>query len=208
MRKRISLILNAAVAAAVLYAWATMTFHLDDSGRLSSSGFAALKYFTVLSNLLMGAAAIVYIVLTLRRGWPLPRWAVRLKLTATAAVGLTFTVVMTFLGPLYGYPAMFAGASLWMHLLVPLAAAADFCLADRSGAVTLRDTFFALLPAGLYGAGYIPNVLIHGVGEWPNTNDWYSFFAFGNAMAVVIFVVLLLVIWGIALLLRLPRRRA
>ena len=124
------------------------------------------------------------------------------------SVALTFTVVMTFLGPIYGYPGMFMGASLYMHLLVPLAAAADFCLLDRSGPVTIRDTFYALIPMALYAAVYIPNILINGVGEWPNTNDWYGFFAFGGVMAAVIALVILLVTWGLALLLRLPRRRA
>ena len=88
MRKRASLILNAATVLMVFFSWAVMTFRLDDSGRLSASGIGALKYFTVLSNLLMGAASAVYIVLMLRRPQGLPHWAVRLKLAGTVSVAI------------------------------------------------------------------------------------------------------------------------
>ena len=130
--------------------------------------------FKVLSNLLAGAAA---------------------------AVGLTFMVVMVFLGPLYGYPMMFTGANLFFHLLIPIAAMAEIIFLSDTG-FTRRDNRLTILPPLLYGTGYLGNNIINGIGEWPDTNDWYSFLAWGYPMGIVIFAVICAVAWLLGLMLR------
>ena len=49
--------LNVVLAIAVFGAWGQMVF--SGEGTLASTGLSSLKYFTVLSNLLMAAASIV-----------------------------------------------------------------------------------------------------------------------------------------------------
>ena len=180
----------------MLAAWLMMLF--GGEGTLSSRGLGSLKYFTTLSNLLEGAASVWWLIAALRSG---TRLAERLKFVAAAAVMLTFTVVMTFLGPLYGYRYMFGGANLWFHLLVPLMAAAEFILLG-DGTMTRRDDLLAVLPPLLYGAVYLCNILVNGVGEYPHTNDWYGFVLWGLPVSIVIFAVICGVTYLLALMLR------
>ena len=173
---------------------------LFGKGSLAQNGFGNLKYFTVQSNLLSGAAALYWLAVSGRdKGGR--RAAERLKYVAAAAVGLTFTVVMVFLGPFYGYPMMFTGANLFFHLIIPLAAMAEIVfLTDTK--FTRRDNRLTVIPPILYGAGYLLNNIINGIGEWPDTNDWYSFLAWGYPAGIAIFAVICAVTWLLGLAMR------
>ena len=125
----------------------------------------------------------------------------RIKYIAAASVGLTCATVLFFLGPIYGYGEMFAGANLPMHLVTPLIAIAEIVfLSDTS--YTRRDNLLTIIPPLLFGMGYLANILINGIGEWPNTNDWYFFFYWGYPVGVLIYAVLLAATWLIGLLMR------
>lgn len=208
--KYAALAANLVMGVLVLVTWLRMTLQLDDSGRLSAPGLRSLKYFTVLSNLLLGISALIYavylILLLVGKRQELPQPVLLLKYAATVSVALTFLTVMLFLGPHYGYGSMFRGANLWFHLVIPLAAACSFCLLERDGALSLRASFFAVLPMVLYGVGYVINLLLHGLGEGKDTHDWYGFAQGGPLSSAVIFAVMILGAWGIALLLRLARK--
>ena len=207
MKKRVlSIVFNFILAAAVLGAWLYMVFHAAGGLVLTAAGFANLKYFTILSNLLTGAAAILYAI-SLLRG-KTPRWIELLKYSGAVSVGLTFLVVMVFLGPLYGYGSMFRGANLLFHMLIPLAAMAEFAFFLPFRPMHFSESLLATVPMLLYGFGYLGNILINGRGEWPNTNDWYSFTYWGMGVALLIFAVIILATWGIALLLRLANCKA
>lgn len=119
-----------------------------------------------------------------------------LKYAATVSVGITFLTVVVFLGPLYGYPEMFSGPNLWLHLVVPVAALVESFLLCKT-VFSARDNVLALVPVVIYGTGYILNNVINGIGEWPDTNDWYSFLLWGYPVGIVIFVVICLVGWAI-----------
>ena len=124
-----------------------------------------------------------------------------LKYIAAAAVGLTCVTVLVFLGPLYGYPAMFAGGSLYMHLLTPLAAIAEIIfLSDHT--YTRKDNRLVILSPLIYGAVYLGNNLINGIGEWPDTNDWYLFLTWGYPVGIFIFAVICAVTWLLGLAMR------
>ncbi|MBR6425443.1 MAG: hypothetical protein IKS29_05780 [Oscillospiraceae bacterium] len=207
MKKHVlSIVFNFILAAAVLGAWLYMVFHAAGGLALTAAGFANLKYFTILSNLLAGAAAILYAI-SLLRG-KTPRWIELLKYSGAVSVGLTFLVVMVFLGPLYGYGSMFRGANLLFHLLIPLAAMAEFAFFLPFRPMRFSESLLATVPMLLYGFGYLGNILLNGRGEWPNTNDWYRFTYWGMGVALLIFAVIILATWGIALLLRLANRQA
>ena len=46
------------------------------------------------------------------------------------------------------------------------------------------------------------NNLINGIGEWPDTNDWYLFLTWGYPVGVLIFIVICAVTWLLGLAMR------
>ena len=64
-----------------------------------------------------------------------------------------------------------------------------------------------IIPPLMYGIGYLINNLVNGMGEWPETNDWYFFFHWGYPVGVLIYVVLIIVTWSIGLAMRKLQRR-
>ena len=195
--------INIFLVIAVLGSWFAIFF--SASGTLMRNGINSLKYFTVLSNLLEGAASAVWLVSTRRNGKAGFR-AELLKYIAAVAVGLTCVTVLVFLGPLYGYPAMFAGGSLFMHLLTPVIAIAEIIFLSDAR-FTLRDNRLVVLPPLIYGIFYLGNNIINGIGEWPDTNDWYLFLAWGYPTGIAFFVVICAVTWLLGLMMRKLNRR-
>ena len=193
MREKIRLLLNIVLAIAIPGVWTGMVLRWGEGNLLTAAGLSSLKYFTVLSNLLAALAALVFVVSHLRAnrkagrraGAAVPRWVEVLKYVAAAAVGLTFLVVLVFLGPLYGYAAMFLGANLYLHLVFPMAAMLEVVFL-ASYKPSGRDNLLALLPVTVYAAYYVLNMVINGIGEWPATNDWYGFLNWGIGPGVVI----------------------
>lgn len=226
MRATIRLILNIVMAIGIPAVWISMALRWGEGNMLTAAGLSSLKYFTVLSNLLAGAAALVLAVFGIRarlrarnrsvfaspgyggrvgfsggRRPDIPYGVERLKYVAATAVGLTFLVVMGFLGPLYGYLAMFQGANLYLHLLFPVAAMLEVIfLAPYKP--TRTDNLLAVLPTVFYAVYYVLNMVVNGIGEWPETNDWYGFMNWGVAVGAAITVVILGITWVIGLLLR------
>jgi hypothetical protein len=201
MRRKSAAVCNLLIAGIVLYSWIRMLSGIDAGGLFSESRIRTLKYFTVDSNLLAGAAALCAALFEFRSGKEIPVWVSALKLAATASVMLTFLTVIGFLGPIFGYASMFTGANLYMHLITPLLAAAVFCLLEGTPALSLRHCFFAVIPMLIYGEVYLLNILINGTGSGMNTNDWYGFTRWGLAAAPLVYLVMASVTWGIAWLL-------
>ena len=179
---------NICIAIAVPAAWLMMT--LGGPGTLSENGFGNLKYFTVLSNLFAGLCAGLW----LKNRKSSPQRVEGLKFVAGISVFLTFTVVVGFLAPLYGFAKMYTGANLWFHLLVPLMAVFEliFLSEERYSKKTLRMT---MLPPLVYGIFYLANILVNGIGAWPNSNDWYGFLNWGYPAGMLIFAFICLVSW-------------
>lgn len=204
--RKISLAVNLLIFVLAFGAWLTMAIRVDEKGVLTARGLRSLRYFTTLSNLLEGVAALIYAIWLARvlRGSAvaIPGGVARLKYVATAAVGLTFMTVLCFLGPTSGFDRMYTGANFWMHLVIPLLAALEFCLLDRDGAIPFRETFLATVPMLLYAVYYICNLAKNGM----EGNDWYGFAHGGMPMAVLRFFILYLTNWLLAVLLRLPTR--
>ena len=175
---RIRIIVNIAIAIAVFGAWLSMFFR--GGGFLASAGVRSLRYFTTLSNLLEGVAAAALAV-TLIRGKDPAKLGV-FKLVATAAVTLTFLVVVLFLGPLYGYPRMFRGANLWFHLIIPLVAIAEF-IAFNGAEIPKKKRLWVVISPLVYGTVYLINILMNGA----EGNDVYGFTLWGYPVAAVIF---------------------
>lgn len=197
-RNRLRKYVNILLVAAVLGSW--IALFVSASGTLMHNGINSLKYFTVLSNLFEGVASVIWLVSSRRNG-KASALAELLKFMAAAAVGLTCAVVLAFLGPLYGYPEMFAGPSLFMHLLTPVIAIAEIIfLSDAE--YTRKDNRLVMLSPVVYGVFYLGNNIINGIGEWPDTNDWYFFLAWGYPVGILIFAVICGVIWLLGLAMR------
>ena len=186
MKKTFRIVLNAFLAVMVIIQWVILSTSIPDSSFMSG-GFRTLKYFTVLSNLLEAAACIVWII----------NGNEKLKYVGAVSVGLTFTVVVVFLGPLFGYLMMFTGPSLWMHGIVPLAAMAE-CIIFNRERLTVRDNLLAVLPMLVYGIFYLGNIIINGI---PG-NDWYGFMLWGYPVGAAALVIIVCVTYLIGLVLR------
>ena len=200
MKKRISMLINIFIAYMAPRTWLRMVFVFEDS-RLTSTGLSSLKYFTVLSNLLMGLASLIYVIgLLTRKGTRRSvSWADLLKCVATTSVTLTLRTVLVFLGPLYGYQMMFSGVNFWLHAVIPVLAIIDLMFLDTDVRYEVGATFLSVVPMILYGIFYIGNILINGRGEWPNTNDWYGFAMWGIPIRLVIFVIISVLTWRMSL---------
>ena len=179
-------------------------------GLLIAEGLHNLKYFTVLSNILEGIASLVLAVrlIRLRRGRAdgIPHWMYVLKLVSASAVAVTFFVVALFFGPWVGYGLLYRDANLFFHLVIPVLAMGEFVALDRFDSVTLGETALCAAPELLYGLGYLLNLLINGIGVWPDTNDFYGFTTWGWGVGFMIFAAILLLGWGAGCLLRLGSR--
>ena len=206
-RRKIALILNILVIAFAVIGTVLMLFPHSENEEFLTHGFGNLKYFTVLSNECCGIIAVVCLVCTLR-GRRQPMLA---KFLAAAAVGLTFLTIVAFLGPMYGFLRMFRGANFFFHLILPLTAMAEFvfCPGDAAEPVTIPFwwTLLTMIPVAVYGAFYLGNCMINGIGEWPHTNDFYGFLNWGLPVGLAIFAGIMLAIWGIACVLRAVRAR-
>ena len=191
-------ILNIVLPAAVFGAWLHMA--LRAGGMLSSAGIGSLKYFTVLSNMLEGAACLLWLAFCRGKDGD-PHWTERLKYVAAVAVFVTLTVVMIFFGPLYGYRNMIGGSNLWFHLLVPVAAILEQIFLSGYAAGR-KDNLLAGLPALTYGLVYLVNLLLNGVGDEPFSNDWYGFLLWGWPAGFAIFGAIVLLSLGLGWILR------
>ena len=189
-KEKIRKILNIVLPIIILYEWLDM-FYFAQENFLSTRGVASLKYFTILSNFLEAFACL----------WWLYRKNETLKYQRCVSVLLTFMVVMVFLGPMFGYAAMFYGPNLWFHLLVPLIALAEILFLVRRS-YSAKENLYAAMPMGIYGVGYVANNVINGIGQWPHSNDWYGFLTWGYPIGAGIFFIILAVTYGIGFVIR------
>ncbi|MBQ6389654.1 MAG: hypothetical protein IJH90_08600 [Mogibacterium sp.] len=78
---------------------------------------------------------------------------------------------------------------------------------DRDGNKCRRDNRLAVLPMLIYGAVYLTNILINGIGVRPHSNDWYGFVKWGLPVGLAIFAGLCLITWFAGALMRLCSSR-
>jgi len=167
-------------------------------------GFRNFRYFTILSNVYSGLVAVIYIILLICRGNAKDGTLMSiLKLTSSAAVGVTFTVVLVFLGPLYGFGRMYKNANLIFHMIMPLVAMIEFVVfpafeSGKENAFSLKKCLYAGIPVVLYGSVYLINNILNGSGEAsPNNTDFYGFLRWGYPVGILIFVVIVFIAVGI-----------
>ena len=202
-KNRTASIFNLVIFGMTVFGY-SLSIIFPQQNRLPTAGLMGLRYFTTLSNFFAGAAALIVLIYMIRNRekTELPTALVRLKLMSAAAVMVTFLVVIAFLGPVYGFEKLYTGSNFFYHLVIPLAALVDYCFVEKIEKNPLRDTLFAAIPVLLYGTVYLSNIAINGVGVWPDTNDWYGFTTWGTPMTFVIFGVITLISWIMAVIMR------
>lgn len=196
---RLRAVFNLLIAVLAVGSWLMMVF--AGGGLLTATGIRSLKYFTILSNLLEAAASLVWIAAYRSNR----EFAEKFKYIAAVSVAVTLTVVVLFLGPLFGYASMFTGVNLPLHLIVPLAAVTE-CMLKAEARFSARDNLIAVLPVLVYGCAYLINNWVNGIGEWPDSNDWYGFLIWGYPIGILLFAVLCVVTWLLGFVIRLPHR--
>ena len=181
------------VILVVVSLYMTMTYR-SEYMEFRMRGTMSLRYFTVQSNLFAGIVALLALFYQ-------GKASKVLKLMSATATGLTFAVVLFFLGPLYGLGRMYKNANLFFHLIVPLICMVDyFFLSDEPN--KMKWKVLSAVPTLIYGLGYVLNILINGMGgRYPSNNDFYMFLRWGWGVAFLIFVGIILLSFGIACLL-------
>ena len=211
MRKKIVVILNVILIVLMIIGLFLMfSRHAQRSpGAFIERGFRNFRYFTILSNVYSGLVAVVYVVLLICKGKAKDGTFMSiLKLTSSAAVGVTFTVVLIFLGPLYGFGRMYTGSNLIFHLIMPLVAMVEFVVFpafenEEDNNFSLKKCLYAGIPVVLYGSVYLIINIVSGTNETgQNPNDFYGFLRRGYPVGILIFVVIVFIAIGIACLLR------
>ena len=200
MRKKSIFILNILTVVCTLAGMVMMFLGTGKDGLLVTNGFENLRYYTVLSNLFSGGVAVAYLITRSDRK-ALLLW----KYMSSTCVALTFLMIALFFGPLYGWLNLYHGSNFMFHLVVPVLAVVELFLME--GELTFKMSVQSAIPTFLYGTGYFVNLLINGIGQWPDTNDWYGFVNWGWGVAIGIFFGVILSSWGIACLLRWTRQK-
>ena len=195
--KRIIIIDTLIVICVAYGTWLMLTRGGDGTG-LISSGLENLKYYTVLSNLFCGIVAIAELVAYVSRKSKFD--FTMLKFMAATVTGLTAVIIAAFLQPTYPDLNMYQGSNLWFHLIVPVIAVAECVFtSDVASMLTFGRTMLTMIPSAVYGLFYALNILIRGVGTWPDTNDWYGFLNWGWSIGIIIFLVIIIVTWLVSL---------
>jgi hypothetical protein len=194
IRRAVSVILNVLIVLFAGIGTYLMFSGTNEGAALAVSGLANFKYFTVLSNEFCGIVSLLWLIFELSgKSFPvLP------KLMAASAVGLTFLIIAAFLAPMYPDINMYERGNFWFHLILPLTGMAELILLETPKKIPFGYTVISASAALVYGAFYLANILINGA----EGNDWYGFLNWGFAAGIVIFAVIVLMDFGIAVLMR------
>ena len=203
-KKALTILLEIAIAAAAVSSWLWI-LAFGDKEAFSAAGLHSLRYYTVLSNLFAGASSLLFAVFKAREraDRPVPAWVTAVKTSSVAALGVTFTVVLVFLGPVFGYPIMFQGGNLFMHLITPLTAFFVSVFLEEPRRLRFPSSALCVLPTVIYGVFYLYTVLLFGAAG----NDLYGFVRWGYFVGFLIFVLILAGNFGLVELLCFLSRR-
>ncbi len=201
---KISLILNIIIVIMTIFAFVTMftdfKFMPGTETTIASSKVGRLRFFTIDSNLLMGIAALVFLIeeIKLLKGKikEINRKYYVFNLMSTSAVTLTFMVVLVYLGQIApnGLYSMYVDKNLFFHGLIPFVAMINFIFFTNTDKLKFKDTYYGLIPMILYAIYYITNVLLHlENGKVSPDYDWY-YFVQGNILKVFFVVPLIFVL--------------
>ena len=179
----------------------------DPNPEIQEVGWKTYHLFTILSNMLMAAAAAMCIPYTVdgvrNHNYHLPRWYVDLMFMGTTGVTVTLLVALTVLAPAAGfYRVMIWSNNLYLHTICPVLSILLFIFINSDHKIKLRSAFLAILPVTAYALVYLVMVFMIGedAGGW---RDHYQIQTIADHLPLpVILIVLCLISFGIAIALR------
>ena len=197
-----SLIIN--LLTFLLVVTGTIVMFTIGSGALQNKGFTVFKFFTFQSNLFMGAIAFIYayyqFLIIKGKQDKIPHLLMVFNHVAVTAVALTFTIVVAFLAPGYGFLLMYTKANLFFHAIVPLLAMANYMFLEKECQISFKETLPSLIPSVLYGTVYfIIVVSLKAYGD-PDI-DFYMFGANGPLVGAFNFLAVVSIAYALGLLL-------
>jgi hypothetical protein len=153
----LSVILNALIIVTELFALldSVLGFYTpnnEQTGSLSLTEF--FDHYTNLSNILLLAAALIFLVASLiayKKKKDVPLWVVAVDFMATVSVLTTFIVVMVFLRDMISWPTF-----IFLHLIDPILAFLAFGFVEVAPELKKRHAYLALIPLVLYTAVIAP----------------------------------------------------
>ena len=208
-KRKIAFALNLVIVVFTVIAlvWMTSGIH---AGLLAESKLAALKFFTVDSNILMGIASLIVAIdlwkVIKGKKDDLSIFSYVAALIGTVGVTLTMLVTVFFLAPTmaatYGVLALFSGSNFFMHLATPILSLVVFLGFERTVRIKFRYTFVAIIPLVIYSIYYTAVTLTHMEnGVIAPGYDWYGFFVMGPSSAVFVLPLIIGITYGISVLL-------
>ena len=212
MNKRIvcSMIFNFIIFVTVLIGTLFMVTgfkFMSSAGNLTSTGWAAFKYFTVDSNIVVGVVAFIMFIYELlylsKRIEVIPQFVYILKHIGTVGVILTFVVTLFYLAPLLGSKFLFLyqNTNLLFHLIVPIFSFVSFVFFEKTK-IDFKYTFYGLSTMVLYGIYYIGNIIIHLDNGVVNSKyDWYGFMKLGLLSIFIVVPIMMVITYFISWLL-------
>ena len=201
---KISLILNIIIVIMTIFAFIVMftdfKFMPGKETTIASSRVGRLRFFTIDSNLLMGIAALVFLIqqIKLLKGKikEIDKKYYIFNLMSTSAVALTFIVVLVYLGQIApnGLYSMYVDKNLFFHGLIPFVSMINFIFFTNTDKLKKKDIYYGLIPMGLYAIYYITNVIVHIENNKVSEKyDWY-YFVQGNIWKVFFVVPLIFLV--------------
>ena len=174
---------------------------------LSSRGLMSLKYYTTLSNIFAGIAAVIMIVVLARtKSGKVPVWAALTKFASAVTVSVTFLVTLFFLAPTMGIGGLYKGELMFMHAVGPVLTVVSFFMNRDLPEMKTSSALWATLPTILYGGVYSANIMLNGVGSGMNTNDWYGFAAAGVHTVPFVYALMVLLTYLLSCVMRKVKR--
>ena len=160
--------------------------------------------FTVNSNILAAISSFAIIPYAIdgirKKEYSLPNWVVVFMMTGTTAVSLTFLVSLFVLSPVKGFVLIFTGSRFFLHGVCPILNILAFCLFVTSHKIKVKETFYSLIPVGIYAVVYF--VMVVAISE--AHGGWKDFYGFATRIPFWIPALLILPLtFGIATLIRL-----
>ena len=167
-------------------------------------GIRTFVMFTVNSNILATISSVTVIPYAIdgirKKEYSLPNWVVVFMMTGTTAVALTFLVSLFVLSPVKGFVLIFTGSRFFLHGVCPILNILAFCLFITSHKIRVKETFFSLIPVGVYATLYFVMVVV--ITE--ANGGWKDFYGFATRIPFWIPALLILPLtFGIATLIRL-----
>jgi hypothetical protein len=125
-----------------------------------------LNFFTNDSNIILGISSLIYIIAALVsfKKDSFPKAVTLIRLIGSTATLVTFIVVVTILGPQYGFMKFvfgIEGGFLFLHFICPLLSLISFVFFESENRLGFWNSIYTMIPTILYGCVWIVLELIN-----------------------------------------------